>query len=234
MKSFKPQVIKAESLKLRFKSTGLPSFDRAVGGLVEGSAHLFYGDESSLMKMFNTVAGSTAVNEPVLVVTVRDYHQARSFDTFALAEAVAAFGGDPHYCLQRILVANAYSREQAAALGDLLAKSPPEAGLVAILHLTELYRSSTYPELLRFLSSLKSLLAYGATLAFFVRSSPRSTAPSPDGPVFLRHFCATITRLEKTRRGFVKVVVEKGPLQTPKLLYAKVTDSTLEDVDGWF
>ncbi|MEM1522499.1 MAG: hypothetical protein QXU69_05705 [Thermofilaceae archaeon] len=232
--SSKLTLVKAEDVRLKRLSTGLRELDRLTGGLVGGAAHLFYGLEPALSRLFNTIVGAAAVSERVLVVTARDYHRGRSLSTFDLAEAVSAFGGDPLDCLGRILVANAYSREQLAALGGWLAAQAPEVGLAAVLHLTDLYEPHRYGELQRFLGGLRGLLARGAALALFTGPASSSQLPRPDGPHFLRHFCATIVRVENAKRGFARLVVEKGPVGTPAVAYARCTGPILADVEGWF
>lgn len=234
MKRTAPTVISAKDLKLKRLETGLRSLDRVTGGLAGGSAYLFYGEESVLQRMFNTLVSRNAAETGVLVVTLRDYHHAKSIDTFSLADAIAALGGDPVSHMKRILVANAYSRRQALALGRLLAEEPPKAGLVAVLHLTDLYKPSRYSELLKLMGLLKSLLAHGSALAFFAKPSPYAKRPLPDGPVLVRHISASVVRLEKARRGFAKLVVEKGPCPTPMVLYARVAGPLLVDAEGWF
>lgn len=232
--SVTPVLIGAGSLKLKRLSTGLRSLDRLTGGLVGGAAHLLYGVEPLLLRLFNTVVAATAASEPVLVVTARDYHRGRSIDTFSLAEAVSALGGDPIDCLSRILVANAYSREQLSALREQLLDQALEIGLAAVLHLTDLYEPRSYRDLQRLLGAFRSVLSRGAALALFTRPHQSSKQPRPDGPHFLRHFCATIIRAEKARRGFAKLVVEKGPVATPAIVYAECRGPILADVEGWF
>lgn len=227
-------MVAARSLKLKRFPTGLKILDEAVGGLVAGSAHLFYGEEGLLQRLFNTIAAASSAENRVLVITLRDYHHARSIDVFSLAEAAAALGVDPDLCLKNILVANAYSRSQALALGRRLAEQPPEAELAVVLHLTDLYAPHRYGELLLLVSLLKTLLARGLALALFAKPSPRSRNPLPDGPVHLRHFSAVIVRVEKARSRFARLVVEKGPSPTPLPLYARVSGPVLVDVDGWF
>ena len=223
-------------LELPRLSTGLSELDRLVGGLVPGSVATFYGDEDSRGKMLYTLlASAVSGGLPPLVVNMRDYHEGRSIDTYALSEALMWRGVDPEEGLSRIHVANVYGVGQVGSV-DLIVEEALKrgVGLIAVTHLSELFSPKSYDRLVMYLGRLQRLLERGAVVVLFAGKSRFSRRPLPEVPVYARHVSSIIARLEDVGKRYTRITVEKGPLATPMVVYAERTGWGLRDVEGWF
>jgi hypothetical protein len=217
-------------------NTGLAPLDRLVGGMPCGTVNTFYGDQGSRDALLFTMLASTASRgSPSFVVSLKDYHSGKSIDTYRLAEAMLWFGADPEEGLSRVYVSNVYGIGQLEA-ADALAREALARGveLVAVTHLSEMFSPKSYAKLVEFLGKLQRALEGSAVLALFAEKSRFARRPLPELPSLLKHTSNLIVRVEDAGKGFVRVVVEKGPLATPKLLYARSTGWGLLEVEGWF
>ena len=226
----------ASLLRASRVSTGLASLDRLVGGIARGTVNTFYGDRGPRDALLFTMLASTASRgSPSFLISLKDYHSGKSIDTYRLAEAMLWFGMDPEEGLSRVYVSNVYGVGQLEA-ADALAEEAlaRKVELVAVTHLSEMFSPKDYAKLVGFLGKLQRALEGSAVLALFAEKSKFARKPLPELPSLLRHTSSLIVRLEDAGKGFVRVVVEKGPLATPRLLYARNTGWGLLEVKGWF
>lgn len=210
--------------------------DRLVGGMPRGTVNIFYGDQNPRdALLFTMLASAASRGSPSLVISLKDYHSGKSIDTYRLAEAMLWFGVDPEEGLSRVYISNVYGIGQLEA-ADALAREASARGveLVAVTHLSEMFSLKSYAKLAGFLGKLLKALEGGTVLALFAEKSKFARKPLPELPDLFRHSSSLIVRLEDAGKGFVRVVVEKGPLATPKLLYARSTGWGLLEVEGWF
>jgi hypothetical protein len=216
--------------------TGLSGLDRLVGGLVPGSVATFYGDEDSRGKMLYTMlASAVSGGFSPLVVGMRDYHDGRSIDAYALSEALLWRGVDPEEGLSRIHVANVYGVGQVGSVDVVIEEALRRgAGLIAVTHLSELFSLKSYDRLVMFLGRLQRLLERDAVVVLFAGRSRFSRRPLPEIPVYARHVSSIIARLDDVGKKYTRITVEKGPLATPVVIYAERTGWGLRDVEGWF
>jgi len=204
-------------------NTGCKALDNLIDKIEMGKTYLFYGDEKVLEKLLYSLAVNALLRleKPVLVVTMRDYHDGITFDTYDLGYTAVQYGLDPEYVLKSVYVASVFNRRQAVNIKDLIAFIKSRGiKIVLVWASTDLFEYEDYPKMIKFLGLLKQTLENDIALVFFSRKSRLSMGypPKPDGPIFFKHFAGVIVYFRRSARDekIVKIYLVKHPYKPLK------------------
>ncbi|MCD6562936.1 MAG: hypothetical protein J7K23_03335 [Thermoproteales archaeon] len=228
--------IKSSHLLHNFFSTGCGSLDKLIGKIKHGSVYLFYGDETVLEKLlYNLSVRGFIEYGRVLVLTLRDYHNDKIFNTYDLGYTAIQYWLNPEDILKNVYIAPIFNRRQSANIEEIIRFiSSYNIKLILVWATTDLFRYEDYPMLIDFLGQVKEAIQNDATIIFFSRSSKLSKRypPSPDGPKFFRHFPSILVYFERKNTRLVKMILAKHPSKPISQAYAFLDYHGLVDLYG--